>query len=61
MVPAIAGPSPFNRIATGSSAFWIGSISPRNFNGSNNALGEAFEQSLESAKWKLWHGEATMR
>lgn len=23
-----------------------------------NALGQAFEQSLESAKWKLWHGEA---
>lgn len=23
-----------------------------------NVLGEAFEQSLDSAKWKLWHGEA---
>lgn len=23
-----------------------------------NALGEAFEASLDSAKWKLWHGEA---
>jgi hypothetical protein len=23
-----------------------------------NALGEAFEASLESAKWKLWHGKA---
>lgn len=23
-----------------------------------NALGEAFEQSLESVKWKLWHGKA---
>ena len=23
-----------------------------------NALGKAFEQSLDSAKWKLWHGEA---
>jgi hypothetical protein len=21
-------------------------------------LGEAFEKSLESAKWKLWHGNA---
>ncbi len=23
-----------------------------------NALGEAFQESLSSAKWKLWHGEA---
>lgn len=30
----------------------------KEFQNVKNALGEAFEASLESAKWKLWHGEA---
>src|SRR2546422_311686 len=28
------------------------------FQNVKNALGEAFEKSLERAKWKLWHGKA---
>src|ERR687885_1206415 len=40
-----------------SSVFWIGSILHRSFS-RKNALGEAFTSSLESAKWKLWHGNA---
>ena len=28
------------------------------FQNVKNALGEALEKSLESAKWKLWHGNA---
>ena len=28
------------------------------FQNVKNVLGEAFEKSLESAKWKLWHGKA---
>jgi hypothetical protein len=30
----------------------------KKFQNVKNALGEAFEKSLESAKWKLWHGKA---
>ena len=30
----------------------------KKFQNVKNALGEAFETSLDSAKWKLWHGEA---
>src|SRR5215831_19762021 len=30
----------------------------KKFQNIKNALGEAFEKSLESIKWKLWHGKA---
>lgn len=30
----------------------------KKFQNVKNALGEALAQSLDSAKWKLWHGEA---
>src|SRR5215831_2024700 len=47
---------PSNRSVRPWSVSWIGVILARSFQQVKNALGEAFTALLESAKWKLWHG-----